>query len=118
MLLTSRCIPSEMAAALGQRIPLCGKCSACRNGRMLQRIPQFAGMKEWQIRLWFLRWQRMELARKRQCSPRQIMPDRALGIAAQKLAFPVEVQAPAELERLLAYFRGERVPDLPDDGAC
>ncbi len=118
VLLTSRCIPSEMAAVLGRRIPLCGKCSACRNGRMLQRIPQFAGMKEWQIRLWFLRWQRMELARKRQCSPRQIMSDRILGIAAQKLAFPVEVQAPAELERLLAYFRGEWVHDLPDDGAC
>ncbi len=109
VLLTSRCIPAAMAAALGKTIHPCGKCSACVNGRRMRHIPHFRNMREWQIRLWFLMWQRDEMAKAQHCRPGKIMPDGALMTAASKLVFPVETNATAELERVLAHFRGERM---------
>ena len=116
VLLASPCIPASMAKALGHRIALCGQCSACRKGQMLTRIPRFYGMKEWQLRLWFLRWQREKLAKIKGGSDEEILPDAALGFAAQRLIFPKETASPPEMERLLAYFRGERMYDPASDG--
>ena len=111
ILFASECIPAAMAKSLGQRIPPCGKCSACRKGSTLKHIPHFHGMKAWQLRLWFLRWQRAKLAEERGCAAEQLIPDAALGKAAQRLVFPEGTDAPPELERLLAYFRGKGMHD-------
>lgn len=116
VLLASRCIPSVMAAALGQRVPACGKCSACRKGQQVKHIPHFRKMREWQIRLWFLQWQRDEMARHRQCPPRKILPDSAMISAARQLVFPEGVNAPAEMERLAAHFRGGRTHNGAEAG--
>ena len=110
-LLATECIPAAMAKALGQRVPPCGKCSACRKGQALKDIPHFYGMKEWQLRLWFLRWQRSKLAEERGCAAGQLITDAALGRAAQRLVFPEGTDAPPEMERLLAYFRGKGMHD-------
>ena len=107
VLLTDKCIPSGIAAALGKRIPVCGKCSACVQGPRMTSLPRFRSMKEWQIRLWFLQWQRDEMAKKRHCLPGDIMSDSALAHAARRLVFPQESCAPEEMLRLLAHFRGE-----------
>ena len=107
VLLTARCIPAELAAILGRRTSSCGKCSACQRTPVLKKIPRFAGMRESQLRLWFLKWQRQEMARLRRCRPGEIISDAALNTAARRLVFPQDVAAPRELERLLAHFRGE-----------
>lgn len=111
ILLASECVPAAMAKSLGQRIPPCGKCSACRKGRILKHIPHFHGMKTWQLRLWFLRWQRAKLAEERGCAAGQLIPDAALGRAAQRLVFPEGTDATPEMERLLTYFRGKGMHD-------
>lgn len=107
-LLASPCIPSAMASALGRGIKPCGKCSACLRGQRITRIPHFRRMKEWEIRLWFLSWQREELARRRHYLPQHILPDMDLMTGARKLVFPPGCDAQDELKRLLAHFRGER----------
>ncbi len=109
VMLRSDCIPSQMAASLGRRIPPCGKCSACRQGAMLKSIPDFRHMREWQIRLWFLQWQRDEMARRQRCAPGSILSDRAMMTAARLLVLPDGGSELPEMERLLAHFRGERM---------
>ena len=116
VLMTEPCIPAGMAKALGQRIGPCGKCSACTKGAKLAKIPRIAGMKEQQLRLWFLRWQRDKLAEAHHCSAGKIVSDEALGWAARRLVFPKGTDAPMELERMLAYFRGEKAYDVEQDG--
>ena len=106
-MLTSTCIPAGLAAALGRRISPCGQCSACRKGRLLPRIPRLEGLGESRVRLWFLCWQRDEMAKKRGCLPGQIMPDAALRSASRRLVFPDGADVPPEMERLLRHFRGE-----------
>ena len=116
VLLTSECIPSEMAAALGKRIPSCGKCSACSKGRRLKRIPHFRNMREQHMRLWVFKWQREEIAKARKCQPVQVVSDSTLMTASRLIVFPDGVVAPAELERILAHFRGERVHNGESSG--
>ena len=111
VLFTSPCIVSGMANALGQRVSPCGCCSACRKGQSLAHIPRFSGMTDWQLRLWFLRWQRDKMAKIKACRPGEILSDEALNMAAKRLSLPSETDAPPEFERLMAYFRGERMQD-------
>ena len=108
VLLASTCIPAGMARAMGQRLGVCGKCSACRRGRQITHVPRLAGMNSWQLRLWFLRWQREKLAKTRGCSAHRIISDAELIMAAKRLSFPTEMKELPELERLTAYFRGEK----------
>ncbi len=116
VLFASPCIVSGMAKALGQRVSPCGCCSACRKGRSLPHIPHFSGMMDWQLRLWFLRWQRGKMAEINGCRPGEILSDEALNMAAKRLVFPVQIEVPPEFERLMAYFRGERMHDDLQDG--
>ena len=111
VLFASPCIVSGMAKALGQRVSPCGYCSACRKGQSLAHIPHFTGMTDWQLRLWFLRWQRDKMAQIKDCRPGEILSDEALNMAAKRLSLPSETDAPPEFERLMAYFRGERMQD-------
>lgn len=104
VLLASDCIASGLAHAFGQSTAPCGQCTACRKGRVLKHTPDLAGMKPWQIRLFFLRWQRDALAKKAQCPSRQIASDAALLRAAKTLAFPPDLIVPEELIRLLKHF--------------
>ena len=115
VLFASPCIVSGMAKALGQRVSPCGCCSACRKGQSLAHIPHFTGMTDWQLRLWFLRWQRDKMAKINGCKPGEILSDEALHLAAKRLSLPSGTDAPPEFERLMAYFRGERMQDDSQD---
>jgi len=108
VLLTANCIPAGIGVALGARLPACGKCSACRKGPKRKCIPRFSGMESWQMRRWFLHWQRSEMAKGRKCPVREILPGHALTKASKRLVFQDEDAAPAEMERLLAHLRGEK----------
>lgn len=105
LVLTSPCIPAGLAAGFGQRPVRCRRCSACLHGALLPHAPDLAGMKEWQARAFFLRWQRDALAKQNGCSAEQVLPDAFLHTAAKSLAFPPDAKAPPEMERLLAHFR-------------
>lgn len=110
---TADCIPSALAAAFGQRAAHCGQCSACRYGALMQHAPELIGKSDWQVRAFFLRWQRDAIARQRGCGARQVLSDAALVTAAKKLVIPQNVPAPPELDRMLRHFRQERTHDLP-----
>lgn len=110
--LCSCCIPAALAASFGQRAERCGGCSACQQGPLLNRAPDLTRMRPWQVRAFFLAWQRDAVAKQRGCRPQQIMPDAALATAAKKLVFPQAVQAPPELERLLRHFRQDGMHDF------
>ena len=72
-------------------------------------------MTDWQLRLWFLRWQRDKMAKINGCRPGEILSDEALNLAAKRLSLPSGTEAPPEFERLMAYFRGERMQDDSQD---
>ena len=114
VLLTEECIPAGIAAAFGAKLAPCGKCSACRKGLKCKRIPHFTGMESWQLRRWFLHWQRDEMAKLRQCPARKIVSGHALTHAARRLVFRDEDAAPPEMERMLKHFRGDRTHQSGD----
>lgn len=105
IMFNSICIPQAIAAAFGCRIASCGQCSACRKGKMLEHVPSFAHMKQWQIRYWLLSWQRDALGAAMNINPGKLLPDQAMYAAAKYLALPPNVAVPKEIERLVAYFR-------------
>lgn len=111
IMLTAPCIPAALAAAFGQSAERCGCCSACQREALLKRAPNLPGMKEWQVRAFFLKWQRDAIAKQRSCRANQIISDAALDTAAKKLMFPADVPVPPELERLLMHFRHEWMHD-------
>ena len=116
VLMASDCIPAAASEAFGHRAAPCGRCSACRKGRLVGAVPSFRGMKDWQIRAWVLQWQRDALARQRSCLPGDILPDEALRMAAKRYVFPAGADAPPELVRLLRHFRHERMHENGTDG--
>ena len=105
LLLTADCIPAGIARAFGSTCKRCGVCSSCARGPRLKRIPNLTKMKKWQIRAWLLTWQRDALAAKRNVSRGVIASDAELRHAAATLAFPHRANPPAELSRLVEYFR-------------
>ena len=98
-----------MAGAFGQSAAPCGRCSACRNGRLLADVPDIGGMREWQVRAFVLQWQRDAIAARRTCLPMRILSDATLSDAAKKLVFPEYTSVPEEMERVLAHLRRERM---------
>lgn len=104
-LLTDRCIPAGLSAAFGQRVKPCGKCSACRDGAPLRRLPHLGSMHQQEVYAFFLTWQRDALAKRRGCKPRQLMPDALLLRAASDLTLPPGTDVPEELQRLIRHFR-------------
>lgn len=115
LVMTAKCIPAAIAGSFGKSVSHCGRCSACRKGRMVRYVPSYAYRKEKDIRLWLLQWQRDALASKRRCLPGQIVPDSALSTAAEKFVFPEGISAPDELERMLGHFRHESVHNPVDE---
>lgn len=107
VLMAADCIPAGAASAFGKGNKPCGRCSACKKGRLVNRVPSFAEMKEWQIRAWILMWQRAALAQRLACRPCDVMPDSAISMAARRFVFPQGAAYHPELERLLAHFRRE-----------
>ena len=105
VLLASGCIPAAASRAFGHRAEACGKCSACRQGRLMKKAPSFAGMRDWQIRAWILLWQRDALAKKLNCFPKIILSDEAVRRGAKYYAFPKDEPVRPEMARLLAHFR-------------
>lgn len=105
VVLQARCIPAGISAAFGRRMAPCGRCSACKKGALTQRTPALGGMRPHQMRAWVLLWQREAIARRDGVRPGKVISDRAIHMAARRLAFPDEVMAPAEMARLLAHFR-------------
>ncbi len=105
VLLTTECIHAGIARAFGSSCRRCGMCSSCRRGPQLRKIPNLSLMKLWQIRAWLLLWQRDALAGKRNLPRRMIVSDAELRRAARTLAFSPQANPPAELIRLVEYFR-------------
>ncbi len=116
VILQSPCIPAGIAAAFGRPSRPCGRCSACRKGRMLPHVPSMTGKREWQIRAWLLMWQRASLASKMNCPPAKIASDRALIVAAKKFVFPEDTAVFPEMERLLTHFRRGGMHASESDG--
>jgi superfamily II DNA helicase RecQ len=104
ILMAEDCIPAGFAAALGMHVPRCGVCSACCKGPLVKQPPNYAFRRDRHLRLWVLRWQRDALARRLKCRPSKLVSDRALCMAAEKLVFPRDADAPAELRRMLWHF--------------
>lgn len=106
VLLTSECIPAGIARAFGRSCKCCGVCSSCTRGPRLKRIPDLAKMKPWQIRAWLLSWQRDVLSAKRNIARHEIVSGAEIRHAAARMAFSSQANPPAELTRLVEYFRG------------
>lgn len=113
ILMAAECIPAGFAAALGKKVPRCGSCSACRNGRLAMAPLSYAFRKEKHIRLWILKWQRAALAAQRSCTPGEVASDRALDMAAAKFTFPADAAVPAELQRLRRHFCRDEMHNSP-----
>ena len=109
VLLQKKCIMSGIAAALGHSMTACGRCSACRRGRLVRGVPSLAGKSEWQVRAWLFTWQRQAMADKLGVPPSRIISDRAIHVAAKRFVFPAETQVRPELLRLLVHFRRENM---------
>lgn len=105
LLFASPCIPAGIVRAFGKRGKACGCCSPCLHGAKWTGVPNLPQMQAWQIRAWLLKWQRDALAKKQKVRSCSIASTQTLNKAAKDLLFPVSVQVPEELERLLAYFR-------------
>ncbi len=112
IIMASDCIPQGLAKAFRQKTGCCGKCRACRRGRLIPHAPDIGGMKEWQTRAFLLGWQRRALAASLDILPGQVLSDVAMNVGARDFCFPPDVRAPEEMERLLAHFRYEKVHDF------
>lgn len=107
VVMASNCIPAGIAKAFGKSVQPCGRCSACRKGRYVERAPSVGHMRERDIRAWILLWQREMLADKLSRRPRDLVSDADIRIAAKTFVFPESAAVRPELERLLAHFRRE-----------
>ena len=116
VIMAERCITAGISRAFGKGTGPCGKCSACRKGALVKKAPTVAFRKMRHLRLWVLKWQLEALARQRGCRPEEILSDRAMSYAAQKLIFPENARAPEELERLVRHFRHELPNKSPRAG--
>ena len=116
VVLEGSCIPAGAAAAFGRKAAPCGCCSACCKGPLTKRIPSLGKMRPRQIRIWVLLWQRDALAKRRGLRPKEIIPDRAVHIAAKHLSFPVGMHVPEEMCRLAEHFRHDRTYKSDGDG--
>ena len=116
VLMASDCIVAAASRAFGHWTKPCGKCSACLHGRLVDKAPSLAGMKDWQIRAWILLWQRDALAKRLRCLPGEILSDAAIRRGAKHYVFPMGMPARPEMERLLRHFRRETMHEAPRDG--
>lgn len=116
VLMASDCIPAAVSRAFGHRAAPCGRCSACLHGRLVDKVPRLVGMKDWQIRMWILLWQRDALARQLQCPPGEILSDAAIRRGARDYVFPKNAPIRPEMERLLRHFRRESMHEVCRDG--
>ncbi len=107
--MASGCITSAIAKAFGKRAPACGRCSACRKGKLMHRPPDLLNMEPREVRSWVLLWQRDSLAHKLRIPGEKVLPHRAVSMAAKYLVVPEGCEVRPEIERLLKHFRGERM---------
>ncbi len=114
--LSSNCIPAGIARAFGKRVPACGRCSACRKGRLVRRPPDAFNLSITQLRAWILMWQRNALASRLHIPRNAVLPNSNLYDAARRLVLPKDCQSRPELERILMHFRRERMHDNGSDG--
>ncbi len=107
LLLTARCIPAGIAEAFGQRVRPCGCCSACLNGPLTKRAPDYKRMDEETLRLWLLSWQREALARRRGVPEKRLITGRQLREMARLQRMPdlEDAQARDAMGRLLHAMR-------------
>ena len=104
--MTKKCVSAAAAKALGSKAKPCGRCSACRKGALVKRVPPLLHMSETQMSAWFLRWQRQAIAARSNCRPQQVITDALLERAARLCAVPAEAGAvPEEFSRLVSHFR-------------
>ena len=100
------CVPAAIARAFGQRTAPCGRCSACRRrartGRFspLAPVPDLPRMRETDLCLWALRWQRDALAERLGLPPEQVAGEAALLAAAGGAALTPGDCHPQALEPL------------------
>ena len=78
LLLCGECIPAGIAAAFGQRVERCGRCSACLRGPLAGTTPDLMRWRDADVRAWLLVWQRDALAKQRGVAPQSLISDRAL----------------------------------------
>ncbi len=114
--MASACIPSAIAKVFGKRAPACGRCSACRKGKLMRRPPDLLNMQPREVRAWVLLWQRDALAKKLGIPGEKVLPRRAVSMASKYLVVPEDCEARPEIERLLKHFRGERMHEAGPDG--
>lgn len=104
--LASDCIYRAAAAAMGQRVNACGKCSACRGGKLISHVPRLTDMSKEETRSWILRWQRARLSELLKVSPDSLMRDAQLKQTALGIAYkPDKTPVHERMERLAEYFR-------------
>ncbi len=107
--LSAKCIPGGIAHAFGKRVSSCGRCSACRRGRLVRRPPDAFNLSITQLRAWILMWQRNALASSLSIPRKAVLPRSAVYDGARRLVFPGKCTPRPEMERVLAHFRHERV---------
>ena len=112
VLMASNCIPAAATRDFGHKAAPCGRCSACLYGRLLDKVPSLVGMKEWQIRMWILLWQREALAMRQHCPPGEILSDAAIRWGAKDYVFPKDASVRPEMERMLRHFRRENMHEI------
>ncbi len=108
-----RCIPAAISRAFGQNAPPCGRCSACRNGPLMRRLPHRCLISPAAMTAVFLRLQRNAIAAKQGRPPNQVLSGHALRTAARTLALPKRsVPYDAGMIRLVETLR-RRLQSLP-----
>lgn len=108
--LRAKCIPAAIAAHFHQRVPPCGRCSACLKGPLYPPGLDLQHMNGNQLLRKLVRWQLGALAKKRGVPLRRLLPLRALWrIRVDGEMPPVRLmpdpQARQALERLLRNAR-------------
>lgn len=106
VMMTSSCITAAVARSFGSSIRPCGHCTACRQGRLVRRIPSLPFLSEQDLMVYFLRWQRDALAHRLHLPAHQVLTEKQLDQAVRCFALPESAGEYARpLEGLLAYFR-------------
>ena len=105
VMMTASCITASIARGFGSRTRSCGRCSACRRGPLVRRVPPLPFMSEKQTMVYFLRWQRDALARQMHLPRRKVLTEQQLDQAVRWFSLPGAAgEHLRPLSRLLEYF--------------